>query len=304
MTRPRHARRVDVLRALDGVGEPIATRAQLLRVGVNPRELAAAVHADRVLRVRRGYYCRPSTDPALVQAVRIGGRLGCVSAAQSLGIWSTVPTAPHVAMRHEASRLRSPGDRFTALTTENRDGCELHWWSLPERPARNIHTVSAIEALAHVVHCQPRELAIASIDSALYQLAVTPADVHGMFERLPRRYRRLESLVDGRCMSGIESLVRLLLLDAGIPFELQVSFRGVGTVDFIVAGRVVVEIDGRLGHAEEPSRARDYRRDAAVIRLGYAVVRLDYAQVMFDPAGALATIVAAIASHRGTIGQR
>jgi very-short-patch-repair endonuclease len=295
---------MEVLRALERIGEPVATRAQLLRAGATPRAIAAAVFADRILRVRRGYYCLPTADPSLIRAVRIGGRLGCISAAQELGIWSAEPTSPHVAMRHSASRLRSPADRFTALTTENRDGCELHWFALPELPRRNIHTVSAIEALAHIVQCQPRKLAIASIDSALFQLAVTPLDVHRMFEGLPRRLRRLESHVDGRCMSGIESLVRLLLLDAGIPFELQVSFRGVGTVDFVVAGRVIVEIDGRLGHADEPSRARDYRRDAAVIRLGYAVVRLDYAQVMFDPEGALATIVAAIASHSGARTQR
>jgi very-short-patch-repair endonuclease len=201
-------------------------------------------------------------------------------------------------MRHGASRLRSPADRHTALTEDNRDGCELHWWSLPPESGAGIHTVTPLSALTHIVQCQSRPLAIASIDSALFQGLVDSTHLDVMFTRLPRRFRRMRGEVDGRCMSGLESLVRLLLLDAGVPFDVQVYLRGVGTVDFVVAGCVVVETDGRLGHIDALSAARDYRRDAAAIRLGFAVVRLDYAQVMFDPAGALETILAAIRSHR------
>jgi very-short-patch-repair endonuclease len=292
-----HPRTMDAALALDAVAEPVATRLQLLRAGATPVELATAVHAGRLVRVRRGYYCRPVAATPLVQAVRIGGRLGCISAARSMGIWSVVPESPHVAMRHQASRLRSPADRFTALTSDNRDGCLLHWW--PQKPGSgSVHTVGVLDALGHIVQCQPRESAVSSLDSALYLRLVTASQLDRMFAELPRKYRALRCLVDGRCMSGIESLVRILLLDAGIPFELQVAFRGVGTVDFLVAGCVVVETDGRLGHDDPLSKARDYRRDAAVVRLGFSVVRLNYAQVMFDPAGALATILAAVRNHR------
>jgi very-short-patch-repair endonuclease len=291
---------MDAALALERVAEPIATRSQLIRAGATPRDLASAVLSETLCRVRRGVYCRPGTDEALVRAVRIGGRLGCVSAAQRLGIWSVVPPAPHVAMRHEASRLRSPSDRFAVLTSDNRDGCELHWWSLPPGSGASIHTVSPLEALSHIVQCQKRQFAVASIDSALFQGLVDSSELDSMFALLPRRHRRMRGEVDGRCMSGLESLVRLLLLDAGIPFDLQVYLRGVGTVDFVVAGCVVVETDGRLGHIDSLSAARDYQRDAAAIRLGYAVVRLNYAQVMFDPMGALETIRSAIRSHRAS----
>jgi very-short-patch-repair endonuclease len=284
--------------ALTTLGEPIATRLQLRRLGVAASALTDAVRAGDLLRVRRGYYAQPGVDPMLLQAVRIGGRLGCIAAAQSLGIWAAIPASAHVAMRHEASRLRSPGDRSRPLTRENADGCELHWWPLPEVRGLGVHTVTAAEALAHIARCQPRGLAVASFDSAVYKGLVRPAAFDGIFSVLPAKLAHLRPLIDGRCMSGIETLVRLMLLDAGIPFELQVPFRGIGAVDFLVAGCVVVETDGHLGHDDALSKLRDYRRDAALVRLGFTVVRLSYAQVMFDPAGSLATIVEALRSHR------
>ena len=266
--------------ALAMVGEPVATRRQLVRVGAAPHELTAAVRSGALMRVRRGYYALPDLEPQLMHAVRIGGRLGCVSAARRLGIWAAVPQFAHVAMRHEASRMRSPKDRFAGLTVENLDGCELHWWRLPRALRPNLHTVGSAEALAHIARCQPRELAVASFDSALNQGFVGPLELDAIFGVLPGKLHYLRDEVDGRCMSGIETLVRLMLVDAGIEFRLQVEFRGVGTVDFVVAGCVVVETDGRLGHVDQTSQLRDYRRDAALIRLGFAVVRLSYAQVM------------------------
>jgi len=289
---------MDVTDALTRLGEPIATRLQLRRLGVTAHELTDAVRLGDLLRVRRGYYARPGTDPMLLHAVRIGGRLGCVAAAHGMGIWAPTTLFAHVAMRHEASRLRSPHDRSQPLTPQNLDGCELHWWPLPAVRTGNVHTVMPAEALTHIARCQPRGLALAAFDSAVHQGLVGPAGLDGVFAALPAKLAYLRPLIDGRCMSGIETLVRLMLLDAGIPFEVQARFRGIGTVDFLVGGCVVVETDGRLGHDDAVSRARDYGRDAALVRLGYSVVRLNYAQVMFDPAGALATIVAALHSHR------
>lgn len=284
--------------ALTRLGEPVVTRMQLRRLGVAAQTLTDAVRTGNLVRVRRGYYASPGTDPLLLHAVRIGGRLGCIAAAQRLGIWAENPQFAHVAMRHEASRMRSPRDRSQPLSPQNVDGCELHWWPLPEVPHPNVHTVTTVEALAHIARCQPRGLALASFDSAVNQGLVGSAGLEAIFAVLPAKLAYLRPLIDGRCMSGIETLVRLMLVDAGIPFEVQASFRGIGTVDFLVAGCVVVETDGHLGHDDALSKLRDYRRDAALVRLDYAVVRLSYVQVMFDPAGSLATIIAALRSHR------
>jgi len=294
---------MDAALALARLGQPIATRAQLLRAGARPLDLTEAVRSDELLRVRRGYYAAADAPAKLVQAVRVGGRLGCVSAAQTHGIWVLDHPFAHIQMRHEASRLRSPRDRFRALEEQTRDGCELHWWPLVDRTTPQVHpgethTVTCLDALAHIIRCQPPSLAVAALDSALYQRLATRQELELVFDAVPGRHRALQSQVEPLCMSGIESVFRLALTAAGIPFRMQVGFAGIGLVDFLVDGCVVVETDGRLGHADEVSKARDYARDAALEALGYTVVRLNFLQVMFQPEAALAAVRGALAAHR------
>ena len=91
---------VPTLRRLDGVAE---TR-ELRDRGIRPTQLAAAVAAEDVLRVRRGWYALPETPAALLTAVRIGGRLACVSAAAHYG-WATPERhAVHVCVAENASQ--------------------------------------------------------------------------------------------------------------------------------------------------------------------------------------------------------
>ena len=291
-------RSVDALRVLDNLGEPVATRSQLLAGGATPRDLTAAVRARRLIRVREGYYARPTADPFLLQAVRIGGRLGCVSALQSHGVWVAPHLFPHVAVDPKASRLRTPRDPFRRLQPETLDGCELHWFQPVERVPQSVHTAGIVDALAQALRCQPKELAVAALDSALYQRLATPAQVGMVFASLPARLAPLAGLVDARCMSGIETIIRLILLELEIPFEPQVTFPGIGTVDFVVAGCVVVETDGHLGHDGTEASLRDYARDAALAARGYIVVRLNYRQVMFERELAVAAILGALRSHR------
>ena len=84
--------------------------------------------------------------------------------------------------------------------------------------------------------------------------------------------------LDHRSESGIESLVRVALRDSGLHVASQVVVPGVGRVDLLVEGRVIVEVDGRRWHAGE--QARDYWRDLELARRGYAVVRVDYRLVV------------------------
>jgi very-short-patch-repair endonuclease len=289
---------MDATLALSAVGEPVATRSQLLAAGATPRDLTSAVRGRRLLRVREGYYALPDADPMLLQAVRIGGRLGCVSALQRHGVWTPPHSFPHVAVNPNASRLRSPRDRFRALETQNRDGCEVHWAAAPDTDDASVHTCGIVNALAQAVRCQPAEFAIAALDSALYQRLVSAGQIAAMFATLPKRFTPLRSLIEPKCMSGIETIIRLSLIDLNVPFEVQVRFDGVGVVDFVVAGCVIVEVDGREYHEGEVPTARDYARDAELAARGYTVVRLNYRQVMFERGLAIAAIVGALRSHR------
>jgi very-short-patch-repair endonuclease len=271
--------------------EPIRTTRELLQAGAQPRELTEAVGSSRLIRVRRGHYALPGTDAKLLHAVRIGGRLGCVSAAARWGIWVVDDPFAHVSMKHQASRLRSPADRRVRLSPDNRNGCTLHWWPTSGQTGS---VVSPIDALSQLVRCQPAPLAIAALDSALNSRLLR--SVEPVFAQLPRHYRALQSRIEPRCMSGIETLVRLMIEDAGLRVEPQVAFAGIGTVDFVVEGCVVIETDGRRFHNDQ--QHRDYRRDSALAARGYIVLRFDYAQVIYDAGSVMAAIRGALRAHR------
>jgi len=273
----------------------IRTTVELRREGVSEQRLTLSVREGSVIRVRRGHYARPGTDDALLRAVRVGGRLACVSAARRYGIWVEKNLFLHLAMAHSSSRLRSPGNRFRALDELNRDGCTLHWSPTVDPDG---YEVSLIDALVQLVRCQSAPLAIAALDSALNLTLL--ANLDEVFARLPRRSARLEKRVDRRSMSGIETLVRLMVEDDGIPFDLQVTFAGVGDVDLVLDHRVIIEVDGREFHQNQ--QLRDYARDAALASRGYVVLRFDYAQVMYAPETVMAAIRGALAATRGSRG--
>lgn len=296
---PREPRRVDrgVVNVTTQFGaHPVRTTRQLRSAGCSARQLTSAVRSGTLVRVRRGHYALPKTDPTLVVAVRIGGVLGCVSAADRLGVWVPDDIFPHVSLVHGASRLRSPRSSFRRLTVDNRDGCVLHWW--PTLDAHDGATVSVIDALAQIVRCQPRNLAVAALDSALYQKLIDARGLRRIFNRAPRRFRRLLGDLDARSMSGLESIVRLMVRDAGLACEPQVEFEGVGHVDLVVEGCVVIETDGRQNHEGVKEKRRDYARDAALAARGYIVLRFNYRQVMHQPEVVMAAIVGALRAHR------
>ena len=117
-------------------------------------------------------------------------------------------------------------------------------------------------------------MSIAVLDSALHRGVVHASRVDELVAMAPRRLRLSPADLDGRSESGIESLVRVALRDVGLRVDPQVVVPGVGRVDLLVEGRVVVEVDGRVWHDGE--QARDYWRDLELARLGFVVVRVDY----------------------------
>ncbi len=67
--------------------------------------------------------------------------------------------------------------------------------------------------------------------------------------------------------------MRLLLRTLGHDVQVQVEIAGVGRVDLLVDGWLIVECDSRGFHADWAARRRDLRRDLAAARLGYTTVR-------------------------------
>lgn len=150
-------------------------------------------------------------------------------------------------------------------------------------------------ALEHALPSLEPHLAVAVGDSALNLGLLGPGMLDRIVETLPRaQRRRIARRFDGRAQSGLESIVRYLLQEAGIMPELQVRIDGIGAVDLVVDGWLVIELDGGT-HADPASMRRDRARDAAGVLQGLRTLRFGYDAVMFGWPGVLLTIRTALA---------
>jgi very-short-patch-repair endonuclease len=173
----------------------------------------------------------------------------------------------------------------------------VHW----QEPSRAKERLPGFEPVAepltvvlHAIECCVDELAVAVLDSALHTRLLVAADVARIRAELPRHRRGLLDLVDGRAEAGGESVVRYRLHLAGYRVDVQVRIRGVGRVDLLVEGRLVVEIDGRQFHDGADAFAEDRRRDLALSAQHLGHLRLTYRQIFDDWPACLAGIAAAL----------
>lgn len=254
--------------------------------------LAAAVSAGTVLRISRGTYALPGADPAVVTAYVHRARLGCASAAHFLRLdVLTPPTLPHLSVP------RSRG--ATPSAARNRHPARLHREDLgAARGDERWPVVTLPQALARMLLCQPAHHALVTIDSALARRLVTPGDVLAALPaRAPVHARLTLDLADGRAQSPIETIARLALRAAGFQVEPAHHVEGVGYVDLLVEGCVVVELDGFAYHSRRVEYRNDRRRDRALVALGLTVLRFTYEDVISTP-GRLATDVRAALARR------
>lgn len=268
----------------------ILRRHELVERGMSGRAITEAVRSRSLLRVRRDNYALPDTDAHTLEAVRVGGRLACVSAAEELGIFSFDSDFTHLHVARGASRLRSPRFRWVALSEMPRDGVELHWWPLIDPGDGTEYAVGARDALAQIIRCQPRNFALAALDTALHERAIRSSDLAEIFRHVPDKHRDLRTLIDPRADAGQESVLRQLIRDAGLRCQIQVAIDGVGRVDIVVEGCVVVEADSRAHHKSWAQHVRDRTRDRLLAERGFPSLRVLYQDIFFDPAGVIRAI--------------
>jgi len=270
------------------VEQQIATRNELRSSGLTDRHLAVAVQSGALIRVRRGYYAHTGTDTALVRAVRVGGRLACVSALRSRGIFG-FDTYTHVHLHRSASRLRSPE---AAVPLVHRRELRLHWEPLADIGAAADYSVGLIDALSQAVRCQDPWHAVASLDNAMHQGLLTKPGLGEVFSSLPTRFQPLKALVEPKSEAGQESVLRCALRAAGLRVELQVTFEGIGRVDLLVEGCLVIEADSRTAHDGWQLHVRDRDRDIDLARLGLMSLRPGYNRTMFATADVVEAVLA------------
>lgn len=230
------------------------------------------------------------------QAVRIGGRLACVSLLAVLGVFVLDTSRLHVHLERTMSRLRSPDDRSRRFSRADTTRARLHWWPLSDVPALGV--VALADALAQAVRCQTARAAVATVDSILHLGLMTHAEVQDVFASLPRRYAVILSLADASAESGAETLMRLVLRQLGLRYQAQVRIRGVGRVDFLVEGWLVIECDSRAHHEGWAKQREDRRRDLAAAARGLTTLRPLAEDLFFEREHVVAAVRGLVAARR------
>lgn len=263
------------------------TARELRSSGMSKRAIAQAAADDAIVAVRRGRYLASDVPADVVRAARVGGRLTCVSALRLLGVFILTSEELHVHIPPHAARLRVPSE-----------GASRHWSPpIGERPS-GAGISHPWDLLAHAIVCQSPAAAVASLDSALHWGLILPSELDLVFAAVPRKYRVIRKMLDGRAESGPESLMRLILRRLGLKVEVQVRIDGVGRVDLLVDGWLVIECDSDAHHSGPLAHRVDRRRDLTLAALGYTTLRPMAADIMWHPDRVVAAVRGLLRARR------
>lgn len=271
----------DLLDRLGGIA-----RARLLQeFGCSKARLAAAVRAGEIKRVRKGIYAHPLADPKALVAASHGGSLTCADALRAHGVWvlPDVDDTVHVWMGGSGRRHLHPGC-----------SCIPHYSS----GTSGVGLAPVADALVHAYRCLGDEAFFAAYESAWNRRLISAEDRRRIRRELPTSARWMLDLARPDAESGLESLLRLRLCILGLILHCQVRIDGVGRVDFVIDGRLILEADGRANHANAERRHADLLRDAAASARGYETLRFDYAMIVHDWPAVASAVLAALARAR------
>jgi very-short-patch-repair endonuclease len=147
---------------------------------------------------------------------------------------------------------------------------------------------------------------VAAVDALAHQCGVTPADVMVLRHRHlgahgGRDVAETLALVDARAESPMESRIRVPLVLAGLPPEVQYPLVLRGRryrLDLAYPGqRMAVEYDGDDHRTQRRARS-DLVREAALAAAGWRVLRFDADEVLFRPDRLVAAVRAELATDR------
>lgn len=254
-------------------------------------QLARAVRDRVIVRARQGWYVLPGIHPSLREAVRVGGRLTCVSALALYGAWNVTGADLHVAVAANSARLRSRQDSRRRLEDQAVSRVRVHWGAEGSGTRLMPDPLGCIDDL---LACQPVDIAFAVCETLLHERPVLRRAWRAFVEGAPVIHRPMLRLAAGICESGTEALFWFRTRPFGIPFRRQVRIPGVGRVDFMIGEKLIVEVDGAAYHTDPEQFEKDRHRDAVLSRLGYRVLRFSYLQVTENWAEVEAAVIGAI----------
>jgi very-short-patch-repair endonuclease len=258
----------------------------LRAAGHSRRQISRELSSGRIVRARNDVYVAATTPEDMQVAARAGGLVGCVSALALWDVFVQENGAVHTHLRTNGV-IRGTGA-----------GVVRHWGRLLRAPHPRALVVEPLDALLQAVTCQSPRAAIASIDSALNRGVVRGDELDELFAAAPARRRPIRPLVDGRAEAGTETLVRLMARALGGSVDLQVRIRGVGRVDLLVDGWLVIECDSRAYHSDWKTQLDDRRRDLALAARGYVRIRPAAEDILYRPEVVVAAIAGMLRAGR------
>lgn len=265
----------------------VAPLRAFVAAGLSKHQVAALFRMTALKRPRKGWYADPSLPPDAIRAIRVGGVLGCRSAAASYGLplLEGLGDEIDVSLADDATRLRNSTNPRWRVAAGDEEGIRLHW--RPRLEAVRGYRIGVADTLLQLAHCVSFDWLVAAMDKALS----VPRNGEPLISReswillrtaLPERLRNACDLADGRSESPIETIVRLGLIRLGIAFDLQVWMLPYHRVDFLIGGWLIIEVDGRQYHVDDEQFEADRERDALFAAWGYRVLRFSYKQVTED----------------------
>lgn len=261
----------DILKSAGGV----LLRRDVAAAGATETDINRAIRTGSVVRLERGLLAAPDAGPDLVAAGRARSLLTCASAASHYGLWQLQPaTRPHYWQSNGRSTVR----------------CVSHRLPLTQRAAHR--TLAALpDVLLHALLCLPELESLVMVECAYNRGDLEPSSLlQHLKGNRSGKARNVVSKVERGADSLLETLARVLFRDAGIATETQVWIEGIGRVDFLLEGFLIVEIDELAFHLEPRQFKKDRRRDNQAVRHGLPVLRFFYDDVVYAPESVLAQV--------------
>lgn len=239
-------------------------------------ELTPSMLPAGISHYRGWIYDKNSFSLDQVRAFVYNACISCVSAAQIYELpilMEQRPQKTHLSVAYNHGMHPSKLRRFD-------DVC-IHREQIMSDEERRTHVASIGTVLERVLVCMPLKVSLPMLDAArnrglfdVSTLAIPPTG-----SRLPH-LREALSLSSERARSILETVARLQLIDMGLTPQVGVWIEGVGEVDMIILGFIVIEVDGWAFHSSKEQREKDLKRDRELLRRGYVVLRFTYDDVM------------------------
>lgn len=273
---------MDPVRVLERTGGA-ARLETLTRAGVTRGGLRRAVDDGRVIRPRYGCYALPGATGDAVLRAAYRAEMSCLSLCRALGL-PIIEDDRRTHLWIPRNRARRADDRRPIR------GVVLH---------RHDHPAGALSDRAStgldlMGLCCGRMQQIVAVDAALHAGLIEVSALDGWVHTPPDRRDWLRRRCDGRAESPLETITRVTLAEEGLDVVSQVQIHGIGRVDLLVEGRLVVETDGQEFHLNSRAWVEDVRRNNAGIVQGRPVLRFTYADVMGDRTALVRTVLAAL----------